>query len=193
MTKPKKLKQRRTRYYSAHHTLLNIATRSLAKAEKKEPGWFNDTFVALTFAALTLEALVNAIGDRVVGDWKDFESASPMAKVRLLAERLKVPYDREAEPWRTVKWLGKLRNQIAHPKPEIISDEEKIDERDLEDPLANRPESKLEREISLANARRCVKAVVEVKDLICEKLPAEQRFGLSVDGWHSSVSRGDED
>jgi hypothetical protein len=192
MATPRKLKQRRERYYSAHHTLLNIAKRSLAKAEKKEPGWFNDTFVALTFAALAVEGLGNAMGDRVVDDWKDFESASPNAKMRLLAERLGVTYDASSEPWRTLRWLGKLRNQIAHPKPEHISDQKEIEDRDLDDPLADRPESKLERDITIANAKRCVKAVEQAMHALCENLPPEQRFGLSVDGWLSSVSLVDE-
>lgn len=68
------------RHYSAHHTLLRVARFELAKAERKEVGWFDSTFVALTFSALAIEALSNAIGDRIVPDWKDFETAAHLRK-----------------------------------------------------------------------------------------------------------------
>ncbi len=116
------------RHYSAHHALLRVASAELDRATKKEPGWFDSTFVVLTFSALAVEALSNAIGNRVVSDWKDFESASPNAKVRLLAERLDIPYSANDEPWRTVRWLGKFRNLVAHAKPELVLHDQFITE-----------------------------------------------------------------
>lgn len=188
MTQNKReFKRTSERQYSAHHTLLHIAALSLERAEKKEPGWFNDTFVALTFAALAVEAMANAIGDKAVPDWKDFESASPMAKLRILAERLDVSYDSTCEPWETIRWLGKLRNQIAHPKPERIIDERLINEREKDDRLVDPPESKIERQITIGNARRALKAVVDLKWLYCNQIPAENLFGLSFDGWSGST------
>jgi hypothetical protein len=177
------------RHYSAHHTLLRVARFELAKAERKERGWFDSTFVALTFSALAIEALSNAIGDRIVPDWKDFDSASPLAKVRLLAERLDLPYASGSEPWRTICWLGKFRNLIAHPKPEAILDDQFITEGDAEKRSFDPPKSKLERQVTVGNAKRALEAVEEAKLLLCNKIPAEERFGLFSDGWSTSTSR----
>jgi hypothetical protein len=180
-------KRTRERQYSAHHTLMHIASLSLERADRKEPGWFNEAMVAITFSALAMEAMANAIGDRVVPDWKDFESATPNAKLRLLAERLGASYDRHLEPWSTLRWLGKLRNQIAHPKSEHIVDESIISERERDDRYVDPPESKIEREITIENARRAVKALYDVKWHLCDRIAPERSFGLGTDGWTGST------
>lgn len=177
------------RHYSAHHTLLRVARFELAKAERKEVGWFDSTFVALTFSALAIEALSNAIGDRIVPDWKDFETASPLAKVRLLAERLGLPYSSKNDPWRTICWLGKFRNLVAHPKPEAILNDRFITEGDADKRLIVPPKSKIELQVTVGNAKRAFEAVEEAKLLLCDKIPAEDRFGLFSDGWSTSTSK----
>jgi len=177
------------RNFSAHHTLLRVARHELAKAERKDDGWFDSTFVVLTFSALAIEALSNAIGERIVPDWKDFESANPLAKIRLLAERLGIPYSSESEPWNTIRWLGKFRNLVAHPKPEIILDDKLITEREADDRPFDPPKSKLEREVTVGNAKRAFDAVETAKLLFCEKIPAEDRFGLYSDSRSTSTSR----
>lgn len=177
------------RHYSAHHTLLRVARIELAKAERKEVGWFDSTFVALTFSALAIEALGNAIGNRIVPDWKDFETASPTAKIRLLAERLGLSYSSNNEPWRTICWLGKFRNLVAHPKPEPILDDQFITEGDADKRLIDPPKSKLEHQVTVGNAKRAFEAVEETKVLLCDKIPVEDRFGLFSDGWSTSTSK----
>jgi len=166
-----------------------VARHELAKAERKDDGWFDSTFVVLTFSALAIEALSNAIGERIVPDWKDFESANPLAKIRLLAERLGIPYSSESEPWNTIRWLGKFRNLVAHPKPEIILDDKLITEREADDRPFDPPKSKLEREVTVGNAKRAFDAVETAKLLFCEKIPAEDRFGLYSDSRSTSTSR----
>ena len=175
------------RHYSAHHALLRVAGAELDRAMRKEPGWFDSTFVVLTFSALAAEALSNAIGNRVIPDWKDFESASPNAKVRLLAERLTIPYEANSEPWQTIRWLGKFRNLVAHAKPEFVLHVHLITEQKANERSTDPPKSKLERDVTIANARRAFEAVGELKDLYCKKIPAKDRFGLYNDGWTSST------
>lgn len=173
------------RHYSAHHALLRVAGAELDRATKKQPGWFDSTFVVLTFSALAVEALSNAIGNRVVSDWNDFESASPNAKVRLLAERLGIPYTANSDPWRTVRWLGKFRNLVAHARPELVLNDKLITENEANERSTELPKSKLEREVTLANAKRAFEAVGQLKLLYCERIPVEDRFGLDSDGWLS--------
>lgn len=177
------------RQYSAHHTLLRIARFQLASAERKEAGWSDSAFVAITFSALAVEALSNAIGDRIVPDWKDFETASPIAKVWLLAERLDLPYSSDDEPWRTICWLGKFRNLVAHPKPESIRSDQFVTESDADNRPFDPPKSRIERQATVGNAKRAFEAVEKVKALLCDKIPAEDRFGLYSDGWSTSTSK----
>jgi hypothetical protein len=145
-------------------------------------------FIVLTFSALAIEALANTIGDRMISDWKDFESASPQAKVRLLAEQLGILYSSDSEPWRTIRWLGKFRNLIAHPKPETVLNERLITEREANDVSSNPPKSKLERDVTVGNAERAFKAVENAKLKFLEKIPADKQLGLYSDAWTTSTS-----
>jgi hypothetical protein len=191
VNKPRKLRREQERHFSAHHMLLNAASHALEAAKAEQPGWFNEALAAITFSALAMEAMGNAFGDRIVPEWKDFESASPPAKLRLLAERLGVTYDRKKEPWTTIWWLSKFRNRIAHPKPELLVEEKLIDESEYDKREFVAPESKLEREITIANARRAVDALQDVKRKLCEKLDPEERFSLFADGWSGTTELQD--
>src|ERR1700694_3892213 len=103
---------------------------------------------------LAIEAICNAVGDRVVTNWKDFESANPNAKLRLLCERLNVEYDKNQEPWSTVRWLLKQRNEIAHAKPQLVKEEHVWSRDEYDRRRQDCPLSDLERELSLDNAKR---------------------------------------
>jgi hypothetical protein len=177
------------REYSAHHTLLDIASIQLEIAKKQESGWFNNALITITFSALALEALANAIGDKLwqSEEWKDFESCSPIAKLRLISEKLGIEYSVSQDPWKTVKWLIKFRNKIAHPKPEKISICKEIGQNKSKVLAVDCPESKFEQEITLHNAVLGLKAVKDLKELFCKKIPDHQLDGIATDGWSANT------
>jgi hypothetical protein len=181
MKKPFLVTVSRERTYSAHHALQHIAARS-ANAAENDDECFNNSLVAITFAALSIEAMANAIGERIIPFWADFESATPFAKSRLIAEHLQIAYKPDAEPWQSIRWLGKFRNRIAHAKPEKLQDKS-VTEASGWEITGDKPESKLETEITPANARRAVDSVEALKHLLCDRIPPDQRFGLNIDGW----------
>jgi hypothetical protein len=178
-----RLVRTKKRVFSAHHMLLNAANLHLEAARSSELSRFNNTLAAMTLAALSIEALANSIGDRVVPDWRDFEALSPQGKIRLLSERLAVEFDKQQEPWATIHWLGVFRNRIAHAKPEEITDVESVTQEQVDREMFAVPHSKLERDITLGNAIRAVEAVYELKSCLCAKLTIEQAFGIEVDMW----------
>ncbi|MEZ0331328.1 MAG: hypothetical protein ACAH07_07370 [Methylophilaceae bacterium] len=178
------------RFYSAHHALLRIAEDNLLKATTKEPGWFDSQFTSIALSSLIIEAFCNAVGQKVVNKWTDFESASPLAKLRLICEHLDIDYDTSIEPWSSLVWLIKIRNLIAHPKAEPIKHEAVISEKEYaKQRYRDIPKSKLEKEITLGNARKSLRAVNQMIDLFCEKLTPEQNFGISGNMWSSSAKK----
>ena len=183
------LKRTQERHFSAHNTLLHIAQIELEQAAPGNTGEFNHAFTAITFSALAVEALANAVGDRVVPEWKDYESASPYAKARLLAERLGIEYDKQHEPWPTIKWLCRFRNNVAHAKPEFVKREEIIPAATLDELRFDHPKSKLELEVTYENAKRAVKAVEDLKYMLTDRVGIDNRFGLPSDGWFTSTSK----
>lgn len=172
--------------------LVEVADRAVQRAEKKPPGALYDELTAILFSALAIEALSNAIGDRVVADWSDYESARPLAKLRILTSSLSVPFDRTKEPWVTARWLFRFRNAMAHAKPEFVTEETVLTAEEADQRLFDRPLAKMEKEISLANAKRALEACRSIHECLCGRVPAEMALGLSADGWSGKMSEHSE-
>ena len=178
-----KLVRTQSKTFSAHHMLMNAAFLQLEAARKTEVGQFNNWLASLTLSALSVEALANSIGDRMIPEWRDFESLNPFAKVRFLAEKLAIEFDRNVEPWGTICWLGTFRNRIAHAKPEELLETKMVTQDHLDREHFAVPHSKLERDITEGNADRAVEAVYALKKLLCSKLTHEQAFGIEIEAW----------
>jgi hypothetical protein len=183
MNKPRKFRQIRERYFSAHHMLLRNAQHEFELAKAKGRGWHDQAVVSITLCALSVEAMANAFGKRVIPEWEVFESSSPLAKLFLIADKLGIDHDLRAAPWREVKWLCTYRNEIAHPKAEPVVEPKLIDEHKLNDREIAPPFSKLERKITVPQAGHSLVAVRALQDLLCSKLSPEDQFGLSWDSW----------
>ena len=189
----RKIRHLQERHYSAHHMLIRAASVALDRAKDKKPGWLYDELSAITFSALAIEALCNSIGERVVDGWADdFESSSPNAKLRILAERLGLIYDKKSEPWAGAYKLIKFRNRIAHAKPQLVVTNELISEADFDKRLLEAPKSKLEKMITASNAEQAVRTVEAIKTALTDKLSPDQGFGLTLDAW-TSTSRSTDD
>jgi hypothetical protein len=182
-----KLKVTRKRNFSAHHMLIGAARAALEDANQRRPGWFYSELTAITLSALSIEAMCNAIGNRIIDGWKDFESASPLAKLRLLCERLNISYDKSKEPWASAIWLCHFRNLIAHAKPEIIAEEYVWTRDEYDSRRKDEPKSKLERLITLGNAAKALRTAESIKTSLCEKISPEDRSGLYSDAWEGSA------
>lgn len=191
MERPVKIKVERERQFSAHHMLISAARWSLDDAQLKRAG-SPGVLVAITLSALSIEAMCNAIGERVFQDWKDLEGAPPLVKLRLLCHALNIPFDKETEPWKSARWLIQVRNRIAHAKPEFVREEKIVLQSQHNDRLVSYPKSKLEKELTLGNARRAVQAADYIKDALCTKVPPENAFGLWNDGAFGRASLHEE-
>ena len=177
------------RTFSPHHTFLGAARVSLELARSRQPGSHYHELTAIVMSALSIEALANAIGARVMTDWKDFESSSPWAKLRLLCEALHVAFDRSVEPWSTMKWLCGFRNKAAHAKPEDLLEVKQIPDCAYEQERSEWPESSLEHEITLGNATRAYEAIQQVKLVLFKSMPSDTSGGIFADGAMFSGTR----
>ncbi|WP_039018997.1 hypothetical protein [Halocynthiibacter namhaensis] len=90
-------------------------------------GVYHTMMACLVFVAFTVEARVNFIGQKVFGEgWP--EKANLEEKIELLNVHLGIGLCRGDRPLQTILKLKKLRNTLAHGKPEIVSRVEKHDE-----------------------------------------------------------------
>ena len=185
-----KVRVLKKRKFTPHHVLIGAAEMGLEDAERKNPGCFYNQFTAITFSALALEAIANAFGEKFVADWDDFENGKPIAKFRIICTHLKVDADFNIEPWTTAKWLMKVRNKIAHAKPEMINFDKTMTKDESEKICRQLPLSKLEEEINLENARRAIKSVKQIQELFLLKISFEDidAENLFSDGFSGSIS-----
>ncbi len=187
MSPVKHFRKTQEREFFAHHMLLHAAERQIEEAAASEVGRFNKCLAAMVLSSLAIEALVNAVGSRVASDWPTFERLSPLEKLDALVGEMAVVRDSTKEPWSTITQLALFRNDIAHPKPELVVEEKLLHEVGLEKTLFDSPKSELERQITLGNAQRTHNAVNALKKLLTDALPIEKRFGIYVDAWSGSA------
>jgi hypothetical protein len=187
MNTPQRFRKSQEREFFAHHMLLHAAEREIEEAQESEVGRFNKCLAAIILSSLAIEALANAVGSRVASDWEGFERMNPLEKLDSLAKDLSIVYDQNTEPWSAITQLARFRNDIAHPKPEIVLEEKILPEVALGKTLFDSPQSQIEREITLGNAQRAHKAVCALKAILTDSLPAEKRFGIYVDMWSGST------
>ena len=69
-----------SRPFSPHNLFLSAAREAIKLVESDSTKESLSSITAITMSALAIEALCNAVGERVVKDWPDFESSSPKAK-----------------------------------------------------------------------------------------------------------------
>jgi hypothetical protein len=102
--------------------LSETARYALEKATDKPEGSFYELLTAVLLSALTFEAVLNQVGAHVWGQesamWAAIEKARPMDKFQAIAEQARFRFDAGARPYQTVDAVMKLRNDLAHGKPE---------------------------------------------------------------------------
>jgi hypothetical protein len=139
---------------------------------KEYVSWF-DLMAAITICSLSVEAIANTLGSLVVPNFKDFESSSPFAKVRIISEKLGVPFDRSRWPFNEISKLIKTRNRLAHPdtKPlRYVSPEMSISDAQKYLATAGDLLTEVEGALTPDYARTALKAVTDLVRLLESKI-----------------------
>src|SRR5579862_7588166 len=107
----RKYRRREERNFSAHHILYHAATRANDAGKSEVRGSLYQHLAVMTFSSMAIEAFSNAVGERVISGWDDYEGLPPNAKLRLLSDKLGIEYNKGTEPWGSAIWLFKFRNR----------------------------------------------------------------------------------
>lgn len=182
------LQQTQTREFFGHHMLLHASKLQRQSAEQSEVGRFNHCLASMTLTALAVEALLNAVGSRVVSDWATFERLRPLEKLESLQAALGFSYEPSKNPWQTLRFLAGFRNDIAHTKPQVVEETKRFTEAAATKHLFDTPLSKLEKQITLGNAKCTLEAVQALKGILTDAMPVTQRFGIYCDAWSGGTS-----
>ena len=167
------------RIFFPHVMYLDTAKHFCAELERKEYVSWYDLMACMTTTALSVEAILNTFGHIAIRDFTDFESSTPLVKMRILCEDLGIDFDKSRKPFNTIIQLLKLRNKFAHPKYKVLSFESA--EMPLEEARAIYQQGEilhdLEKALSPELVKRSFSAVNDfellVKRALGEKLPYE--------------------
>lgn len=112
-----------------HQQLWNCTKTLLTQPETQSPtdGYFR--MAGMLMAYFTYEAYLNLVGPRIDGAaWKnerDFFSRPPYqgtrGKLKWICERIGIEVERDKRPYQTIEELRKLRDFLAHGKPEAYA------------------------------------------------------------------------
>lgn len=181
------------RYFSPHHLLLRTAGAALHEAHRRvysrsAPMRESHTMTAILMSALSVEALCNAIGYRLIEGWDDYEQSKPWMKLRVLCKELKVPFEKGSEPWQSLRELLDFRNKVAHGKPQWVRRvRTKLNKASTDAALAEHipsaSEAWFEQKLTLEVASRAVALARRVEALLTEALPDQLKLGIVVEGW----------
>ena len=175
------------RRFVPHAMLLGAASKALESAKAKSKGYWWDWFGAILYCSLSIEAIGNTYGETLIARWQDFESASPLAKIRLVAEHCGLQPDFLVRPWGIVPDLIRFRNRVAHAKPEEILVDAVHPRENYETYLYAKPESRIENAVTGHFAQQSFDHVKEILRLLATGLPAEAVIKIETESWHGSA------
>ena len=175
------------RKFAPHSMLLKAAARALDSAKAKSEVFWWDWLAAILYCSLSIEAIGNTYGETLISRWEDFGSASPLAKIRLVAERCGVQPKFSEHPWAIVPELIRFRNRIAHAKLEEILVDVVYPADDCEKHLYKKPESKLEKFVTERFAQQSYDCIFKILGLLASGLPEDTVAQLENDGWEGGA------
>lgn len=182
-----KIRIRIARKFVPHTMLLEAASRALESAKGKTEGQWWDWLATLLYCSLSIEAIGNSYGETTVPNWKEFESASPIAKILLVAERSGLQPDFGKQPWGLLREMITFRNKIAHARMEEINIDESHPQDDWERHFYNIPQSKLERLVTAKFAERSLQGIYDILGLFANGPHREAFIQLEFAGTSGSA------
>jgi hypothetical protein len=167
------------RIFFPYSIYLDTAEHFYAEVKRKEHESWYDLMACMTTTAFSVEAILNTFGHIAIKDFGDFESCSPLAKMRILCEELKIEFNKSRSPFNSIVKLLKLRNKFAHPKFKILWFES--EEMDLSKAQALYNEGEMLHELEKALKPELVKASLQavkefenmVKESLGDNLPTQ--------------------
>lgn len=141
------------------------ARQALKRAQEKQRGWFYFNMMAGVFAAFTVEAFLNHLGQGGVKDWEVFErKLGPREKLLLLGQMLHFSADQGKRPFQSLHEMLRLCDALAHGKSVTVASDLIVDNPEAES--ARYPEPNWKELCTLASVSRMVEdAELIVRDL----------------------------
>lgn len=109
-------------YVYPHNDLRDMADYHIGNillkiSQKSTNGLRYECMSSVIALAFSVEALINMVGWWRVPDWVERDKFA--AKTRVLEKRFHIRLDKDTEPFKSIMQLKKIRDDLAHAKPEL--------------------------------------------------------------------------
>lgn len=135
-------------------------------------GSYHQFLGSIVFAAFTLEAFLNHIGETIFESWEELERLPPKAKLKVICEKLRIKPDFASMPWQIVPEIFGIRDKVAHGKNEILRDEQLLSVDDYDEKMGEILRARWQEYATRENAER----VREHLEKLCRNIWAETDF-----------------
>lgn len=185
----KTLKVSKKRNVNTYASLKHASWCLLDVGKKYNEGSFYQFLASIVFSAFSFEAFMNHIGIKLFSSWSDIEKKiSPIAKCKLICERISLKVDFGKRPFQTIEELFEIRNRIAHARTEVIECEYLIsDHPDDEKKKRGWVETKWEKYSNMKNAEKAFEDVKQCITLIHKNSGISDEEFMNQGGQFTSV------
>lgn len=143
---------------------------------------------ALLLTAFAYEGYLNYLGRKLFASWESFErSLSWRSKTKLISERIEFVLEEDQKPFKTIKDLFKFRDQMAHLKPDELSEEFEVDKIDMR--FYERIRTEAEKFCTMDNAKLCIEDVESMIIRLHETAKTNDEYPL-IPGEESGSAHG---
>jgi hypothetical protein len=168
----KKRKQYRVQASTTTNTYVycwNTAREALRRAQQNAGGHFYSCMTAGVFAAFTVEAFLNHLGQLRVREWDALErKLGPREKLLLLQQLLHLSVDHSKRPFQTLRDMLRLRDSVAHGKTETVTTDLVVE--DPQDDSARYPEPDWKKLCAISSVARMVEDAEAIVRNLSEQL-----------------------
>lgn len=125
----------RERPYNPFAELSHANFVMLTNAKNQQSGCFYESMASIIMSAFSFEGFLNLIGNKLDQSfWGKIERKwSYKRKLDFILNKINITEDLDSRPYKTLKTLFYFRNDIAHPKPAILKEENKIEKGEKEE------------------------------------------------------------
>ena len=141
----------------ANYVLLENATR-------QNDGYFYEIMSCLVIAAFKHEAFINHLGYALFPNWHEVERERHTDKQKAILTKLELPINKGRRPFQTLHKLFDARDELAHGKPQLLTDDSVVEAGAREQLRRRKPLTRWESLCTLEFAQHAYDDTEEIAD-----------------------------
>ena len=138
----------------------------LENASKERDGYLYELMSCLVFAAFKHEAFLNHIGSLIIPFWDELERLPHRKKLDVIAAQVGLTIDFGCRPFQTLSELFSARDEFAHGKPELLSDNCVVETGTREELRRKKPLTKWETRCTVEFATRAYDDTEKIAEIL---------------------------